>query len=76
MEELAGMKQTQYHRIETGGNAKIKTLERIFKVLKLKMILIPQEKRDLILPLLTDEESQALEQPLSLLERFQVIDDE
>jgi len=39
------------------------------------MILIPQEKRDLILPLLTDEESQALE-PLLLLERFQVIDDE
>lgn len=76
MENLIGMKQTQYHRIEAGGNAKIKTLERILKVLKLKMILIPQEKSDLILPFLTGEESQAFKQPLSLLERFQVIDDE
>ena len=76
MEMLIGMKQTQYHRIETGENVKIKTLERILKVLKLKMILIPQEKQDRILPLLTDEESQTLDQPLSLLEGFQVIDDE
>ena len=76
MEKYIGMKQTQYHRIEAGGNAKIKTLERILKALKLKMILIPQEKLDLIIPFLTAEERQDIEQPLSLLERYQVLDDD
>jgi len=76
MEKSTGMKQTQYHRIEAGGNPKIKTLERILKALKLKMILVPQEKLDLIIPFLTEEERQDFEQPLSLLERYQVLDDE
>ena len=75
-EELIDMKQTQYQRIEAGGNVKIKTLERILKILKLKMILVPQERIDIILPFLTEEESQGLDQPLSLLERYEVVDDE
>jgi transcriptional regulator with XRE-family HTH domain len=76
MEKKIGMKQAQYQRIESGENTKIKTLERVLKALKLKMILIPQDKLDIILPFLTEEENHVFEQPLSLLERYQVSDDE
>jgi len=76
MESLTDIKQTQYQRIESGGNTKIKTLERILNVLKLKMILIPHESLDIILPLLTEEERQDIGYPMSLLERYQVIDEE
>ncbi len=77
MKHLIGMQQAQYQKIETGGNIQIRTLERILKILKLQLILVPKEKVDMILPLL-DEEADLVkvEYGKPLLDRFQVREDD
>ncbi|MEA2104904.1 MAG: helix-turn-helix transcriptional regulator [Candidatus Cloacimonadota bacterium] len=79
MEKLIGMKQAQYQKIEAGGNIKLKTLERVLKVLKLQIVLIPTEELSLVMPFLDLDKTknvQDTDDPFSILEKFQVLDDE
>ena len=74
--KLIGMSQTQYQRIEVGGNPKLHTLQRVLKALKLNIVLIPQEKMDFLGPLLDSiNEDYEPQGPDSLLDKFR-IDDE
>jgi len=74
--KLIGMSQTQYQRIESGGNLKLHTLQRVLKALKLNILLIPKEKMDFLEHLFdsADEDYQP-QGPDSLLDKFR-IDDE
>jgi HTH-type transcriptional regulator/antitoxin HipB len=77
MEHFIGMKQAQYQKIEAGGNAGLRTLERVLKVLKFQIVLVPEEKLDFVLSLLEEDKKESKAgQELSLFERFQVVDDE
>ncbi len=77
MEHLIGMKQSQYQKVEAGGNIKLRTLERILRILKLQMVLVPKEKIDIIQSFLEEEKEESKnEKSLSLLEKYQVLDDE
>ena len=74
--KLIGMSQTQYQRIEAGGNPKLHTLQRLLKALKLNLVLVPQEKMDFLGPLLDSvNEDYQPQGPDSLLDKFR-IDDE
>lgn len=73
--KLIGMEQTQYQRIEAGGNPKLHTLQRLVKALKLNIVLIPNEKMDFIRTLLeADDKFDQPNGPDSLLEMFKVDD--
>lgn len=70
------MEQTQYQKIEAGGNPRLQTLQRIAKALKLNIVLVPNEKMDLVRPLLeVSKEKDPLRGPDSLLEIFRVEDE-
>ncbi len=71
-----GMEQAQYQKIEAGGNPKLHTLQRLLKALKLNIVLVPNEKMDLVGPLLEAiEEDGQLRGPDSLLDTFRVDDE-
>jgi transcriptional regulator with XRE-family HTH domain len=76
LKKLIGMEQTQYQRIETGGNPNLHTLQRLLKALRLNIVLVPNEKMDFILPLLEaiDKNDQP-KGPDSLLDKFRVDDE-
>ncbi len=77
MEKLIGMRQAQYQKIEAGRNIKLRTLERILKALKLKMILVPNEELNLVMPFFDKKEhGTGTDESLSILERFRVLDDD
>ncbi len=74
--KLIGMEQAQYQKIEAGGNPKLYTLQRLLKALKLNIVLVPDEKMDLVRPLFDAiEEEEQLRGPDSLLEKFRVDDE-
>ena len=73
--KLIGMAQTQYQKIEAGGNPSLRTLQRLAKALKLNIVLIPDEKMDMLRSLLEggDDVDQS-NGPESLLEMYKVDD--
>ena len=75
--KLIGMEQAQYQKIEAGGNPRLHTLQRLVKALKLDIVLVPNEKMDLVRPLIDtiDKEDQLREGPDSLLDKFRVDDE-
>ena len=44
MEMRIGMPRQQYQRLESGGNSRLETLELVAKGLKMRVMLIPEEK--------------------------------
>ena len=50
-----GISRQQYQRLESKGNPRLDTLELIAKGLKSELLLIPQEKLNSVLAVLTDE---------------------
>lgn len=73
--KLIGMAQTQYQRIEAGGNLNLRTLQRLAKALKLNIVLIPNEKMDILRSLLeSDDDVEQPNRPNSLLEMYKVDD--
>jgi transcriptional regulator with XRE-family HTH domain len=50
-----GISRQQYQRLESKGNPRLDTIELIAKGLKSELLLIPQEKLDVVLALLADE---------------------
>ena len=50
-----GMSRQQYQRLESKGNPRLDTLELVAKGLKSELLLIPQEKLNAVLAVLTDE---------------------
>jgi len=76
LKKLIGMEQRQYQKIEVGGNPRLHTLQRIAKALKLNIVLVPNEKMNLVRPLLESiEEKDRAGQIDSLLDKFRVDDD-
>jgi len=75
--KLIGMEQAQYQKIEAGGNPRLHTLQRLVKALKLDIVLVPNEKMDLVRPLIDtiDKEDQLRGGPDSLLDKFRVDDE-
>jgi transcriptional regulator with XRE-family HTH domain len=53
-----GMSRQQYQRLESKGNPRLDTLELIAKGLKSELLLIPQEKLNAVLAVLTDDAMQ------------------
>ncbi|WP_447046002.1 helix-turn-helix transcriptional regulator [Vreelandella sp. H-I2] len=53
MQMRVGMSRQQYQRLEASGNPRLNTLELVAKGLNSEIMLIPQEKRDAVLALLT-----------------------
>ncbi|KDE38830.1 transcriptional regulator, XRE family [Nitrincola lacisaponensis] len=54
-----GISRQQYQRIESKGNPRLDTLELIAKGLKSELLLIPQEKLNAVLAVLSDDSNQA-----------------
>ncbi|WP_395342833.1 helix-turn-helix domain-containing protein [Ningiella sp. W23] len=50
-----GISRQQYQRLESKGNPRLDTLELVAQGLKSELLLIPQEKLDAVLALLTDD---------------------
>jgi len=50
-----GMSRQQYQRLESKGNPRLDTLELVAKGLKSELLLIPQEKLNAVLAVLTDD---------------------
>lgn len=76
LKKLIGMEQTQYQKIEAGGNPSLQTLQRIAKALKLNVVLVPNEKMDLVRPLLESiGEMDSTGRVDSLLDTFRVDDE-
>ena len=50
-----GMSRQQYQRLESKGNPRLDTLELIAKGLKSELLLIPQEKLNVVLAVLADD---------------------
>lgn len=75
LKKLIDMEQTQYQKIEAGGNPRLHTLQRIAKALKLNIVLVPNEKMNLVRPLLESIEKDRAGQIDSLLDKFRVDDD-
>lgn len=50
-----GISRQQYQRLESKGNPRLDTLELIVKGLKSELLLIPQEKLNVMLAVLADE---------------------
>ena len=76
LKKLIGMEQTQYQKIEAGGNPGLHTLQRIAKALKLNIVLVPSEKMYLVNPFLESLEEKDQARPVdSLLEKFRVDDE-
>jgi len=75
-QKLIGMNQTQYQRVEAGGNPNLHTLQRLLKALQLDVVLIPNEKMDLIRPLLESiNKDDQPKGPDSLLDKYRVTDE-
>jgi len=51
-----GMSRQQYQQLESKGNPRLDTLELVAKGLKSEILLIPQEKLNLVRAVLADEE--------------------
>ena len=49
-----GMSRQQYQRLESKGNPRLDTLELVSKGLKSKLLLIPQEKLNAVLDVLSE----------------------
>lgn len=50
-----GISRQQYQRLESKGNPRLDTLELVAKGLKSELLLIPQEKLNAVLAVLTDD---------------------
>ena len=51
-----GISRQQYQRLESQGNPRLDTLELIAKGLKSELLLIPEEKINAVLAVLTDDD--------------------
>lgn len=50
-----GISRQQYQRLESKGNPRLDTLELVAKGLKSELLLVPQEKLNAVMAVLTDE---------------------
>ena len=55
MMSRVGISRQQYQRLESKGNPRLDTLELVAKGLRSKLLLIPQEKLNDVLAILSDE---------------------
>ena len=51
----AGISRQQYHRLESRGNPRLDTLERVAVGLRSELLLVPREKLNAVLPLLSGD---------------------
>lgn len=63
-----GISRQQYQRLESKGNPRLDTLELVAKGLKSELLLIPQEKLNAVLAVLTDDTSTPTQQSQSTVE--------
>lgn len=54
-----GISRQQYQRLESKGNPRLDTLELVAKGLKSELLLIPQEKLNAVMAVLTDETTES-----------------
>lgn len=71
-----GISRQQYQRLESKGNPRLDTLELIAKGLKSELLLIPQEKLNAVLAVLTDDTTASTEQSQSANEKSKSLTDD
>lgn len=71
-----GISRQQYQRLESKGNPRLDTLELIAKGLKSELLLIPQEKLNAVLAVLTDDTTASNEPNQSAKEKNKSLSDD
>ena len=71
-----GISRQQYQRLESKGNPRLNTLELIAKGLKSELLLIPQEKLNAVMAVLSSDTRASLETEQSITLQNKLLNDD